>query len=197
MLNIIGDIHGDVDWYKSKVVSKQIESSVQVGDFGFDYSVFNEIGSEHVFLGGNHDNYDRYYDCPNSLGDYGVRNVCGVEFYFIRGAESVDRNSRIVGVNLWENEEMPYLTCLNAISDYRQVRPKVVISHDCPANIAWHLHESRDCRASRTREMLQQMFNAHQPSVWYFGHHHVDKTITVGPTRFVCVGEKSIVLHEG
>jgi hypothetical protein len=40
-----------------------------------------------------------------------------------------------------------------------------------------------------TANLLQAMFEAHQPSVWFFGHHHVRLNEVHDGTRFQCLPE--------
>lgn len=191
-LAIIGDIHEDYSFYHATIA--KLKHSVQVGDFGFDYRTFEKVSMEHRFLGGNHDNYDSYHDCKNSLGDYGQCSIGGVQLYFVRGARSIDLNRRTIGVDWWENEELSYQQSCAALVDYKKVRPAVMVSHDCPTVVKTIMLGEDSVRTS-TNELLQQMFDAHCPNFWYFGHHHVDKSFSVGQCMFVCVGKKSVVHH--
>ena len=36
---------------------------------------------------------------------------------------------------------------------------------------------------------LQELFNAHEPELWLFGHWHKSVTIQYGRTKFVCLDE--------
>jgi hypothetical protein len=44
---------------------------------------------------------------------------------------------------------------------------------------------------SRTSLALQEMFEAHQPSAWYFGHFHLNREFLIGETKFRCLAEMS------
>jgi len=35
------------------------------------------------------------------------------------------------------------------------------------------------------------MFEAHQPSAWYFGHFHINREFLIGETKFRCLAEMS------
>ena len=73
-LRIIGDVHGKYEPYHRLL--RKTKFTIQVGDFGFDYSTLTTVDSKHHrILGGNHDNYDKIEKCPHYLGDYGVYNV--------------------------------------------------------------------------------------------------------------------------
>jgi hypothetical protein len=45
---------------------------------------------------------------------------------------------------------------------------------------------------SRTSKVLQEMFEAHRPSAWYFGHFHINREFLIGKTTFRCLGEMAV-----
>jgi hypothetical protein len=45
---------------------------------------------------------------------------------------------------------------------------------------------------SRTSRALQEMFEAHQPSAWYFGHFHINREFLIGGTKFDCLAEMAV-----
>jgi hypothetical protein len=45
---------------------------------------------------------------------------------------------------------------------------------------------------SRTSLALQEMFEAHQPSAWCFGHFHVKREFLIGETKFRCLAGMAI-----
>jgi len=76
-----------------------------------------------------------------------------------------------------------------------------VISHAAPSegakeilkdlNGSYFLNKHGDVE-SRTSRALQEMFEVHQPSVWYFGHFHIDSDFLIGGTKFHCLAEMAI-----
>ena len=174
----IGDVHGKHDEYLNLI--KNHRSTIQVGDLGFDYSKIPH-SDNHKFIKGNHDNYNSNHS--NDLGNHGMHN--GI--FYVRGAQSVDKNGRIEGKNWWRNEELNYREMSEAIQEYEVAKPNYVVSHDCPQSIAELFYDIHD--ASITRQGLQRMLEIHQPSIWVFGHHHRHRDEKVGKTRFVCVEE--------
>jgi predicted phosphodiesterase len=190
MLTIIGDVHGYHDSYLN--IATKCEATVQVGDFGFNYEVLNGMDPDlHKIVGGNHDNYAIIKDCPYYLGDYGLANVGGVEFFFVRGENSVDKNIRIEGKNWWREEELDMNTAYKAIEAYISAKPQIVISHGCPADVMpfFITNPSKQFSPSRTSQMLDAMWNSHRPKLWVFGHHHNSHSITVGDSVFRCLNE--------
>lgn len=189
MPTIIGDVHGKHPEY-CKIV-KNSKATIQVGDFGFDWSVLRDIdANNHKIIGGNHDNYDIVGTFPHYLGDYGKATVDGLEFFFIRGERSVDANLRIEGKSWWRNEEMGMAESYAAVEAYTDAKPEIVISHGCPESIIPFVTTySKQTNPSRTSQMLEAMFNIHRPKLWIFGHHHNSETINVEPTKFICLNE--------
>ena len=88
-----------------------------------------------------------------------------------------------------------------AIGLYKETRPKLVISHTAPSegakeilkdlNGSYFLSKQIDLE-SRTSKALQEMFEAHRPSMWYFGHFHINREFVIGETRFRCLAELAI-----
>lgn len=183
MIRIIQDIHGNYDNYLDKI--KDADYSIQLGDFGFDYDCLKNVDStRHKILGGNHDNYDKIVNVPHYLGDYGIHNLGGFRFFFVRGAWSIDHNNRIPGISWWQNEELSYQECLNAIDNYSLERHSIVLSHDAPE----FLYPKLGCREiinSRTNLMLNTMWHTQRPNMWFFGHHHKYFDQTIFGCRFI------------
>lgn len=218
-LCVIGDVHGQVD--RDDLCTRRarpyleiiagVPYSVQVGDMG-DEETYDRLRADvddrrHRFFAGNHDRHH----ClpPHSLGDFGPVRWGGVDFFFVRGAASIDREKlvrlgRELGKTLWsEQEELSADRMEAAERQYRRLRPQVVLSHDAPtaiARLAWD-HARRlgppnpDAvfRPSRTTELLARLLEHHRPRLWAFGHHHRDWSYREGDTRFVCVGELSSI----
>lgn len=218
-LRIIGDVHGQIgpDDLFTRNARTYLETitdaayTIQIGDMGdgetYDQLIENVDASRHRFLPGNHDHYNRLP--PHSLGDFG--SVCwgGVDFFFVRGAASADRDKlvqlgRKLGRTLWyEQEELTDEQMHAAEQAYLQMGPRIVLSHDAPTDIArfaWQ-HARRlgppspgaVFRPSRTNVFLTRLFEQRPPRLWVFGHHHRDWRCREDETLFVCVGELSYV----
>jgi len=79
----------------------------------------------------------------------------------------------------------------------------MVISHTAPSvaakeilkdlNGSYFLNKHGDVE-SRTSKALQEMFESHQPSAWYFGHFHINREFLIGETKFRCLAEMTV--HE-
>jgi len=89
-------------------------------------------------------------------------------------------------------------TLNDAIAIYKEMSPKLVISHTAPSggakeilkelNGSYFLNKHGDVE-SRTSRALQEMFEAHQPSTWYFGHFHINREFLIGGPKFRCLAE--------
>lgn len=194
-MRIIGDVHGNYSDYLNGI--SNVSSSVQLGDFGFDYSCLNVIdGSKHKIIPGNHDNYDQIGFWPNHIfqNNFGIFELGGIRFGYIRGANSVDKQWRIEGKSWWRNEEMTYQDGMKCIHFFRKYHPDIILSHDCPA-IVIPLVKTNDAKliGSITNDIMNEVFDVAPPNFWIFGHHHQDKSIFVKSTVFRCLNELSYV----
>ena len=191
-ITIIGDVHGKYERYYKIIRQSDIHPhTIQLGDFGFKYNTLINLDSNnHKILGGNHDNYDIIHKYPHYLGDYGISIVGEVEFFYYRGAYSIDRQYRTVGIDWWEQEQVTIDQFMKARELYRQNKPRIVITHDCPQNIAtMMLMPNQRIYENTTGWALQELLNIHEPEYWFFGHWHQSRTITYGRTNFTCLNE--------
>lgn len=191
-LTIIGDVHGKYDKYY-QIIEKH-PFTIQLGDFGFKYDTLKNLDpNNHKIIGGNHDNYDKIKDVPHYLGDYGFTTVGGVSFFYYRGAYSIDRQHRTIGIDWWSNEENNIDTFLKARELYREVKPDVVLTHDCPESVSLYLLSPyAKIYQNITGWALQELFSIHQPKIWRFGHHHNSWNMTINGTDFRCLNELEI-----
>ena len=193
MLRVIGDIHGQIRSYMKLI--RDVEYSVQLGDFGFkatydqldwylDQRDYNR--NNHVFVPGNHDDYNHLPE--SALGSFGYRVVDQIGYFWIRGAFSIDHAYRNINIDWWPQEELTYSEMQLAIDIYSTTMPSMVLTHDCPESILPYL-VGGDLQTSRTCQGLQSCLNIHRPRLWIFGHHHVTKAFFDGYTVFFCLGE--------
>jgi len=192
MITLIGDVHGKYKHYHEIIrQTKRHPYTIQIGDFGFKYDTLSNVDStRHLILGGNHDNYDICYNYPHFLGDYGYTRLNGIDFFYYRGAYSIDIQHRTIGIDWWQDEQVTIDQFMKARELYRSVKPDVVISHDCPFDIATQmLHMDQRIIENNTTWALQELLNIHQPKFWFFGHWHRSKNIQYGNTKFRCLDE--------
>jgi predicted phosphodiesterase len=205
-LRIVGDVHGLTRRYVNLIKSdKNVTHSLQIGDMAFDYSDLKYLDSEcHKFVGGNHDNYDIYADQPHALGDYGNYSLGGLDFFFIRGAFSIDWKDRLnremlgMSRSFWRDEQLDYEQMENCLNKYKADKPKIVVTHSCPRSISKLIGNpsvltsygyDAEVFTTGTQELLQSCLEVHRPDVWIFGHFHRTLDFMLENTRFICLGE--------
>ena len=181
----IGDVHGCIEQYTN--MTWNMNCSIQVGDMGLGFPRSEELIAmeQHKFIRGNHDNPAVCRAHPNYLGDYGFLEKPSI--YYISGAYSIDRNNRRIGVNYWDDEELPYTTFKTIIEDIAEKKPRIIVSHDCPISIGQLMFAIRDRSVSRTAQALEEVFAHHKPSLWVFGHHHETRSVECEGTEFQCI----------
>lgn len=201
MIRLIGDIHGDLRKYYS--LRKGAEKTIQVGDFGYGFissDIHPVFDPNHRFIRGNH-------DCPTTCKmrpDWIPDGTVEDDWFFLGGAWSIDWAYRFPGVSWWDDEECSESELEMMTDVYSQVRPRVVVSHDCPSSVSKQLfidsgRLGRNAKYIRTRtgEALQRMFEIHQPDYHFFGHWHIDVSEKIKGTNFHCLGEFSVIDFDG
>jgi Icc-related predicted phosphoesterase len=193
MITLIGDLHGKYEKYH-RILSRTEENpyTLQIGDFGFKYDTLKNVDhTKHLILPGNHDNYDTCYKYRHFLQDYGYMiNFNNIDFFYYRGANSIDKQYRTIGIDWWDNEEVKIEGFMKARELYRDIKPEVMITHDCPQDIALQmLKPGQRVYENITSWALQELYNIHQPKLWFFGHWHQSRQIQHGNTKFICLNE--------
>ena len=195
VVRIIGDVHGQHGRYVELI--KKPKYSVQLGDMNFNYSQFVHIDpTKHVFIPGNHDNYEAL-PCHALPGDFGTYSVAELnfDFFYIRGAYSVDKKWRTQGLTWWPQEEISWASCNKLINTVKELQPRVILSHDCPSVCHEYGVVTNDLKlgCSKTTAVMDAVWDECAPSLWLFGHHHNDWERTLDGTRFICLNELSFV----
>lgn len=209
-IRIIGDVHGLVKGRSSNPFSgagrcygnliAKPKYSIQVGDFSSfpGWLDKHDIDSNHhKIVAGNHDIFNAltdhfftgygFHSFPLASGEF--------QFFYAHGAYSVDRKSfhQVHGVTLFDEEEMNWEKLYELIEDFPKMKPKIVVSHDCPAMLIPYVGSShwaaRGNTGSRTANALQQCFDSWQPEMWFFGHYHKKFSETINGTKFFCLDE--------
>lgn len=191
-ITLIGDVHGKYKRYH-EIIREQDRHpyTIQLGDFGFDYgTVFNVDDEKHKIIGGNHDHYDRIIHIPHYLGDFGYSCLNGVNFFYYRGAYSIDRQYRTIGIDWWEQEQVTIDQFMKARELYREIKPDIVLTHDCPDEVSLQILDTNQRKYENlTGWALQELFNIHQPKKWRFGHYHKSWNMNISGTDFRCLNE--------
>lgn len=187
---IIGDVHGKFDRLNMIVKCLPDNRIIQVGDLGIGFVGYAHplrFNNNFQFIRGNHDNPSVCKTHQNYLGEYGNLD----EIFFIGGALSIDKDSRTIGYDYWDDEELSWVQLMDCLELYAKIKPKVVVSHDCPT-LAKPFHGFD----SRTQAAMQTMYESHQPDLWVYGHYHVSRKEQIGRTKFVCLNELECFTYE-
>lgn len=192
---IISDVHGKYNKYL-KIV-READYSLQLGDFGFEYDCLKEVDpNNHRLFFGNHDNY--LIDVPHNIGDFGVHELGGVEFFFVRGGFSIDKKYRTPGLDWFPQEELNILEQKNCLEEYCKIKPDILISHECSFPIVPYVTTpgfvrnfgfQEDPLRTNTNTLLEFMIREHPPKLHIFGHFHRSWNKKIGVTEYRCLNE--------
>ena len=205
LTRLIGDIHGQIQEYLVYGIDKFEGPTIQIGDFGVGFGQsdywherINQLHTDepHRFIRGNHDNPAKCKEMVGWIKDGTVEN----DVMFIGGAWSIDNPDappgwykRTKDIDWWDDEECSDEQFAQMLDVYSVVKPRIMITHDCPHNIAtemfWDTGFLKGPRYNtRTGDFLQKLFELHQPEAWYFGHWHNTMQHKHGNTNFHCLG---------
>lgn len=192
-ITIIGDVHGKIKEYEK--ITQQFEYTVQIGDFGFHkehkWHINNIDGNKHKILFGNHDYYPYLYK-EYSLGDYHYDEN---DIFYIRGANSIDKKYRTEGLDWFRNEELNTIQSNEIIDVYSIVKPKYVVSHECPYGYMVENINSNYIRTS-TSMLLNELLDIHKPKTWVYGHYHKSMLKIYKDIEFIGLDELETVTIE-
>jgi predicted phosphodiesterase len=192
---VLGDIHGDFGTMNQLISKKNPEIILQTGDFGFfpHLNIFradsfgNNIRVEKKVPKVN--NAKLYWACGNHEDHWELKNLTSNEiwpnvFYmkrgsiltlpdgrnvlFMGGANSIDKNSRTLGIDWFPEENLTYADVESVPKDSKI---DIVISHTCPNEFDIGCYD-----VDSNRYALSYILDTFRPSLWYFGHWHIYKT---------------------
>ncbi len=198
-IRFIGDVHGKFSRYKD--IIKNVDTSMQVGDMGvgfmrYDFHEDRKVMTNnppydamnkgnHSYIRGNHDNPEVCKRQRHWIPDGTMMN--GV--FCAGGAKSIDSAYRTEGLDWWADEELDYSESLIVYDNYHDIRPDYVMTHDCPSLISDMLISHKHNLNSVTTQLMDNMFECHQPKIWVFGHWHYNFDKVILGTRFICLNE--------
>lgn len=204
LISFLSDIHGDFkEIFKA---CQKYNAVISLGDVGLG---FPEIINVHTgkpfkkdpdffpanfsFIRGNHDNPEVCRKYENYLGDYGYNKE--LDLFFVSGAWSIDVNFRASGIDWWPEEELSYFQLQKALDLYKETKPKIVVSHTCPKQIAKLICPPPEYNGSRTENALDAMWTwpEHKPEYWIFGHWHRRWRKNIFGTEFICCDINQII----
>jgi hypothetical protein len=176
-----GDVHGEFQRL-AHVRNPKLPLVIQVGDLGLGFPKeiattvdrFVSKPKNFRFIRGNHDNPSTCRNNPNYLGEFGTYG----EIFFISGAWSIDKEWRMPGLTWWDEEELTFMQQRDCLDLYASVRPRVVVTHECPAFI------HPNYAPNSTSRFFDHLWALHKPEIWIFGHHHECIDMHLDRTRF-------------
>ena len=182
----LGDVHGNLNHCHDLADKNPNSIIVQVGDFGaglIPYNYLLLLPTSFRFFPGNHDCRRIANELPHCLGDYGEAYE---RFFFVSGADSIDKNRRTEGVNWWRDEELTYQQAQDCLDKWTQSKVDILVSHDCPQLIAEGYKLIYD--RTLTRNLLNAMIEARKPKMVIFGHHHRPMRLVHDDVQYIGLG---------
>ena len=173
---VLSDVHGNILRCQDVALKNPHCNVIQLGDLGVGFlpcEIIENLPPNFYFFPGNHDNRKVAVSLHNCLGHFGEWGSLadGQGFFFVSGADSIDKESRTVGINWWFDEELTYAQGQQCIDEWAKSKTEVIISHELPQRIAEAFFLIYD--RSRTRQILDAMIEARRPKLVVFGHHHI------------------------
>jgi predicted phosphodiesterase len=183
---ILGDIHCNFNRVVEICKKYPDQTVLQLGDFGVGFMptqfIIDNSPTNFRFFVGNHDNRTEACKIPNCLGHLGEYE----DIFFVSGANSIDKDRRIEGVNFWSNEELTYEQGNLCLESWQKSNKKIIVSHDAPQNFVENYLLIYD--RSFTRIILQKMVDIRKPDMIIFGHHHRKYNIKHDSIRYIGLG---------
>lgn len=214
---IAGDTHGSEANDLRKLTSHNFPEGkklnkkdyvIVIGDFGFLWSNTVDASERYwmswfrskpwttLFLGGNHDNYERLHnlkDFPLFGSKVGrvnesvyflktghVYNIDGSKFFVFGGARSIDKARRKDRISWWAEEEPSYAEMNLGLQSLAEHDFKVdyILTHEAPAHL-WPAilgpgKHHNDNEPYQLPEYLQMIDEKTSFKKHFFGHHHKD-----------------------
>ena len=173
-LIIVGDIHAEWNKLNTLINKKKPDIILQCGDFGI-WPYHKECSLDKIkngdckiyFADGNHEHHDYLNTLTNN-------EIAPNIFYMKRGSESIDKNTRTIGVDWFPQEVISQKDFENLPSTNTKI--DIVISHTCPLEFDLgdrfkDTQKHKDCSRVALSRILEMY-----PSIrkYYFGHYHVN-----------------------
>lgn len=205
----VGDVHANTDFidavYK-KAVADDIETIVQVGDFGWwprmpkgerflfkASSLASRSDIPLIFVDGNHEDHNQLPHDGEAMQELkpgisylprGVVITLGDSRVLGHGgAVSVDQAWRTENIDWFRSETADYVAMNRSLA---AKNVDVVVAHDVPTGVELELTfpitETIEKHCIKHRDGMREILNAVEPKLWVAGHYHQRTTARVGNT---------------
>lgn len=183
---ITGDIHGRFD-HLNQLINKykqRLDLVICCGDFGYwpnldgQHKNIRSHGIPVLWCDGNHEDH---WAIKNRKSNEIAKNVFymprgstyelknGQTMMFMGGADSIDKDSRIYGVD-WFPEEVITQADIKNLPD---VKVDIFITHTCPTEIYPLVVQYYDGKQMEpSNYALSYLWHRYKPALWFFGHWH-------------------------
>ncbi|MGM9972290.1 MAG: metallophosphoesterase [Anaeroplasmataceae bacterium] len=178
------------------------------GDFGGvwnkntlenDLSYYTKLPFNVLFVDGNHENFDLLNSYPVTIWNGGkvhiiknniihlmrgqIYNIDGKTIFTLGGGTSIDKYRRIEHISWWKEEIPSEEEILEAKENLIKYNNKVdyIITHSCDTytlNNPKLYYNGNKCEAFTDNMILDYFEENIDYKHWYFGHYHIDATIT-------------------
>ena len=172
---------GDFGWWPHYHNQKNFDGPKPWNQYGL-----KNKGTKVYWCPGNHENWDdlERIEASNNSGIYEIMdNVFYCSFgyiltlpdkrkvLFVGGAESIDKDTRIIGNSWWHQEIITYAD-MDKLPDEKI---DIVISHTLPFQMACNAKGYQQYKwkiGDPSMKALDIVFEKYKPSLWYAGHFH-------------------------
>jgi hypothetical protein len=197
---VAGDLHGNWGAINTLINKKQPKMILQVGDFGWfpNFEVKKPVIYNHqvpwklkgiktndtkiYFCDGNHENHEfliqdgQIYELYENVYHCSRGSILGLpdgrKVLFIGGAESIDKDQRLIGHDWFPGENIQYGQLANLLYNEANIKKiDIIISHTCPFKFDI-LTENEFKLNDGNRKILDEILDMFSPDYWYFGHWH-------------------------
>ncbi len=148
-----------------------------------------------LFCGGNHENWNRLNALP-TVNVFGAEvgqisdkifhlrhsNIYTIEnktFFVLGGAESTDKDSRILNISWWPEEVPSYKDFYTSLENLEKVNYTVdyVLTHTAPKSVVQKYFDDSGRYNDPTCAMLESIYERLTFKKWFFGHFHEDQKL--------------------
>lgn len=202
---VIGDLHNEFYYLNQIIQVKEPDLVICCGDFGYwpKLEYLNPLtkikprNSKVLWIDGNHEDH---WSLKEREQDEIVPNVIYMprgstydlddnrKILFMGGADSIDKNGRIIGVD-WFPDEIIKERDLENLPDEKI---DILISHTCPAELVEKLRVGYPEKGYEPSNFaLSEIWGRYRPELLIFGHWHQFKKGTMDETKWFCLSYPS------